>query len=278
MWKLKARVLSLAVAVWGIAFMLFPMCVYAGDASNPKISIISPNSTNGYEDICDSINEAIHNEKIWVGDGVEGVIDFLTCDISDGDVVITVNMHDYTNLSEEKRQVVMDCALRGITSSTNNVARTSKTKIYNELCALDSTTSNLVRQLSSDVNADFVGAYNTFKPFSGVVGWIFGLITLGMFLVLGLTIVVDIAYINLPFIQNALTSDQGKPRFVSLEAWDAVKEADSKAGERYVNPTTLYLKHKTKQYIIVCICILYLASGEIYNLISIMISYFRGLL
>ena len=110
------------------------------------------------------------------------------------------------------------------------------------------------------------------------MGWIFGLITLGMFLVLGLTIVVDIAYINLPFIQNALTSDQGKPRFVSLEAWDAVKEADSKAGERYVNPTTLYLKHKTKQYIIVCICILYLASGEIYNLISIMISYFRGLL
>ena len=47
---------------------------------------------------------------------------------------------------------------------------------------MDKSTSNLVRQLSNDVDADFAGAYMTFKPFTGVVGWILGLICLSIFM------------------------------------------------------------------------------------------------
>ena len=111
-------------------------------------------------------------------------------------VNISVNMTRYKKLSQENKQKTLQIAMDEIYNS--DVSRTNKNKIYNFVADTDESISSLVRQLSSDVTADFAGAYSSFKPFSGTLGWILGIVALGMFILLGLTIVVDIAYINLP--------------------------------------------------------------------------------
>ena len=220
------------------------------------------------------------NDRIFERTKNSDVSSFFVNASADGDLVIEIKMSKYRSdlVSQETRQDVMQIALEEVQSSS--ISRANRNKIYNELCALDETTSNLVRQLSEDVQSDFVGAYSTFRPFSGFFGWALGVLALGMFMTLGLTIVLDLTYINLPFMQLILhgTKDNEKPRLVSLEAYSAVREADSKAGEAYVSPNGIYLKHKGKQLVMVSVCILYLTSGRLYELVATCIDYFRGIL
>jgi len=154
----------------------------------------------------------------------------------------------------------------------------NKNKIFNNLCDLDVSTSSLVRQLSDDVNADFSEAYSRyFKPWSGELGIALGVISLGMFISLTMMILVDLAYIVLPFFQMLFTDlgyKKNRPMFVSIEAVNAVREAESKAGQGYTNPVGVYFHSKAKQLIAISVCLVYLVSGEIYNLIGTIIDYF----
>lgn len=271
--RTKTSLVALILVLIGVVFSAIPIVVSA--ESNPVITITNPPSKDKreFDKMCTDINESLHNNKLFMIDGL-WTENFLTYDNNEN---ITINMLTYKDYGQEDRQKIMQIALSGIHNS--GVSRSNRNKIYNELCSLDETTSALVRQLSEDVQADFAGAYTSFKPFTGFFGWLLGIITLGLFLTLGLSIVFDIAYINLPFMQLALSRQEGeKPKLVSLEAWSAVKEADSKAGESYVSPNTIFLKHKSKQYVVVAICILYLTSGQIFNLIANAVDYFRGIL
>ena len=144
---------------------------------------------------------------------------------------------------------------------------------------MDETTATLVRELSTDVRADFGKAMGWFRPFSGWVGWLLGSIALLMFMLLGLTMIVDIAYISLPVVQLLLTDDtKNRAKFVSHEAYSAVKEQQSKSGVEYKSPMVLYLKAKTIQFVAIFICLLYLVSGQLYVVLASMMDYFHGLL
>ena len=205
--------------------------------------------------------------------------EFLSCsfDESSNICTITVNMIRYNKLANSEQQKIMQRALDAIYES--DVSRINRNKIYNELCALDTTTSSLVRQLSDDVRADFYTAYSYFKPFSGPIGTLLGILTIAIFAFLGLTIVIDIAYITIPFVQELLgrLSKGEKIKCVSLEAANAVKEAESKSGQEYINPLGVYLKSKTRQYVAIAICILYLVSGNLFSFLASFIDYFTGI-
>ena len=53
--------------------------------------------------------------------------------------------------------------------------------------------------------------------------------------------------------------------------------AENDKGTRHES-LTIYLKLKMKQFIAIGICLLYLVSGQIYDLIASIIDYFRGVL
>lgn len=262
-------IVSLILTVMGAAIWLSPLLTYG--ASDPVITFVNPGGDESrIEKACEQINEELAESKVMKGG-------FLSYEETGDALNVSFDMQDYRDLGQDKRQECMDIVLTCIYNS--DISRSNRNKFYNEVCALDETTSSLARQLSHDVRADFAGAYSTFKPFSGVLGWILGLITLAMFVTLGLSIVVDLAFINLPIIQLALVKqvDQ-KPKLISLEAWAAVKESESKAGHEYVSPNWYFIKHKSKQYIIVFMCMLYLTSGKIYDVLANIMDYFRGFL
>lgn len=189
--------------------------------------------------------------------------------------VLTLDFTTYRNLSQEEKSDVMQFALENIKDS--GISTMASNKIYNFIESQDESTASLVRQLSNDVNADFAEAYMMFKPFSGALGIVLGVFAIAIFVTLTLMILVDLSYIVIPIIRDFLTQPQGKPKFVSNEAWYAVKEVD---GENHSNKNvlTVYLKKKTMQFVALSICILYLLSGQIYILIGNLMDMFRGML
>lgn len=279
--KSKSKsIIALFLLMMGVVAWLSPILVSA-DVTNPVISIVNPPSidVNNIYEACYNVN-VILNDKGIFSSSYDDTSAYLVYTYDDRANIcnITVNMTAYNKLSNRDQQNVMQVALDTIYNS--KISRTNKNKIYNELCALDTATSSLVRQLSDDINADFAHAYMYFKPFSSPIGIFLGFLTIGIFALLSITIVIDIAYITIPFVQEFLgrISKNEKPKFVSLEAANAIREMESKSGQEYVNPLGLYLKSKGKQYIVLAICILYLVSGEIFVAMSKWIDYFSGFL
>lgn len=279
----RKNVLALVLLIMGVVIWLSPNLVVSADTSNPVISISNPpnqdaNTSGGaIADLCLTINNNIHARGIMKSNvAAVADTDFVTYSFSSNVANITINMTEYNKLGNKVKQDLMQVALD--TTYNSNVSKTNRNKIYNALCKQDEPTSALVRQLSEDVNADFAGAYKYFKPFSGPLGVVLGLLTLAIFVILGLTLVIDIAFITLPFVQSCLLNNDGKAKFVSIEAVNAVKEQESKSGSEYVNPMGIYLKSKTKQYIAIFICILYLMSGKIFSLLARFMDYFSGIL
>lgn len=281
----RKNILALVLLFMGVVVWLSPNLVVSADTTNPVISIVSPPSQDGtassgfIKTAVNNINSTIHiNNLMLSNDSAVADPNFLTYnyDSAAKTVNITINMNDYNKLSSKNKQAVMQYALDGIYNS--QISKTNRNKIYNALCKQDETTSSLVRQLSTDVTADFGHAYEYFRPFSGPLGVVLGIIAFVIFILLGFTLLLDIAYITLPFLQGWLTKTDGTARLVSIEATNAVKEQESKAGSEYVNPLGIYLKSKIKQYIAIFICLLYLLSGQIYTLLANFMDYFSGLL
>lgn len=272
------RVALFLFTLMGVVCGLSPSLVVQA-ATSPSITIVNvsagdaSSATSGkIPETCKSVNSILVDSQSWQED-------FLTVrfDSASKSCTIDVNMIAYNKLGTEPKQNAMQVALDGIYNS--DISRTAKNKIYNELCALDETTAALVRELSSDVRADFWKAYSFLKPFNGTVGWLLGVISLLMFMLLGLTMVWDIAYITLPIFQSVLNDEaKDKARGVSYEAYHAVKEQHSKAGTEYVSPIVIYMKSKTVQFIAIFICLLYLVSGQLYGLLGDLMDLFNGFL
>lgn len=195
-------------------------------------------------------------------------------------VTINGQWNVYNGYDTDQKTEIYTILLRTIQNS-NNLTQGYRVKIYNYFVSKDEVTSNLVRQLSLDVNADFASAYTSMKGVFPTIAKIFGVIAIVIFLGITLTMLVDISYIVIPTLQLL---DDGKepPKFfiikVSQEAWKAVRETEK--AESHVKKDTLaiYMKSKTKQLVILSVCVLYLVSGKIYLLLSYFMDLFKGFL
>ena len=270
-----------------VALMLLLFSVSVDCASNPTVTLstLTQTEVSLIEDTCRDINELIYENSRETGitDPTTQMLKASRDSNSpntNGQMIENVefNVSTYNRLEQLEKQKTMEIILTGIDNS--QLSQISKSKIYNFVSNSDKSTSNLVRQLSSDVRADFASAYSSFRPFTGVLGWILGVFTMLIFIILGLTIVVDISYIVIPFVQNTLSNENAtaKPRFISTEAWNAVRVAEQSIGSNYREPLGVYFKSKTKQFFAVGICLLYLVSGKIYDLIAMVIDMFQEFL
>ena len=195
-------------------------------------------------------------------------------------VTINGQWNVYNGYDTDQKTEIYTILLRTIQNS-NDLTQGYRVKIYNYFVSKDEVTSNLVRQLSLDVNADFAGAYSSMKGVFPTIAKIFGVIAIVIFLGITLTMLVDISYIVIPTLQ-LLDDRKEPPKFfiikVSQEAWKAVRETEK--AESHVRKDTLaiYLRSKTKQLVILSVCVLYLVSGKIYLLLSYFMDLFKGFL
>ena len=296
---LRQVFMALTPLIMGVALMLPPIVVNATNSNkeidkevkttNPVISIANPPvaDVNAIGNYVNNVNKTLTDTnditdfyflKLKTKKATEGKTEVTKV------VNIYVNMERYTDLNQKGKQAVMQTTLK-ILNDTNvcKISRTNRNKIYNNLCSMDESTSSLVRQLSDDVRADFYGAYATLRPFHSTVGWILGFLTLLIFIMLALMIIFDLAYMTVPMAQltidnmNTKIDKDGKNKkiyLVSIEAVNAVKQSESSVNTKdFKSPVSVYFSSKTKQIVLMSICVVYLVSGQIYDLIGRIMDY-----
>lgn len=266
----RVRYAIVITLLLGVAMLLSPFKVMADVNAKPTLAI--------------SCNSADYNLILTSASDINTSAGFTFITVSASTQVgntsscnVSLDMTTYKNYEQSVKTSIMESALTTISNSS--MSTMSRNKLYNFIESQDESTASLVRQLSNDVNADFAEAYMVFKPFSGVLGVILGVFAIVIFVTLTMMILVDLSYIVIPMIRDFLTpsSANAKPKFVSNEAWYAVKEVDG-ANDTQKNVLLIYLKKKTMQFVALSICILYLLSGEIYILIGNLMDMFRGIL
>lgn len=269
--------IALSCMILGLILLINSFFAIRGFAATTgaTITISGVFGSNGdstrIENTIKKINEKLIAESL-VPDKGEGLI--LDMKKSSDSLDISINNEVYSKLKQVDKQEFISICLNEIQNSS--ISSINKTKIYNFIVDSDPSIAGLVRQLSEDISVDMPSAYAMFKPFSGPLGILLGLITIAIFAFLGITMVVDIAYITIPAIQLFLSRPSSKgdrPKLISLEAFDAVKIAE----DQHVNGLGIYFRKKTGQIMILSICILYLVSGNIFALVAKVVDYFQGI-
>ena len=187
-------------------------------------------------------------------------------------------MQDYNKFVTKEQQEIYTIVFATLMDS--QMSKTSQNKIYNFISAQDKSVSSLVRQLSDDTQADFYTAYQWWKPFSGPVATFLAFVSILIVALLGITMVLDLAFLTIPgFTMFCMTvTKKEKPAIVSFEAFEAMRQSEASVGNGYRSSVGLYFKMKSKQLIALSICLLYLVSGQLWDVVVWFVDLFRGML
>lgn len=233
------------------AVLLLPLSVFAeSDVPEPTLTL---QATTGYESVKSLVNE-YSNEL--------ASFDFLEEGSSEKDVVL--NKSDYLELTNKQRQGLMAYTLQTISKS--GMQKSELTRLYNFVESQDEAMASLVRELSTDVSADYVTASSWLSVPKKIVSVLLGIVAILTVVGLVVNITLDIAFLALPMFQAALMEDRNtKPKLVSNEAWNALKTAEQNGGVGYMGT---YLKHRLWMILVLGISIGYLLQGQLFQLIG----------
>lgn len=179
--------------------------------------------------------------------------------------IVSFSNKEYNKLVVKEKNDFMKLALGYIKES--GLSPATKNKFYHFIESQDGTTASAIKFLENDASADFVSAIKILKPFSGIVGGFLGVMSLVIFITMGISLVWDTAYLALPWFAVILEDKaEDKPFGVSNEAWKSKRESES--SPKYVGPLGLFLKRRVKVIFLVSLCLMYLVSGQIYEVMS----------
>lgn len=237
--------------------MFFNITVLAERDSVDSIIYIAENRVE-LSAICSRSNDVV-NKEILVYTGNDGLLSF--------------SNKKYNELPEDEKRKFMEEAL--LRTKESGLGVQIKNKTYNFIAKQDSTTSAAVKFLRSDASSDFAEAASWFKPFGSVFGVVMGFLSLFIFMFMGLSIVIDLAYMSLPLFRLWVEKEEGKkPKLVSNEAYSAVKKSESSVTENYEGYMSIYFKRRTGSIILMAIALGYLISGQIYDIVVYIIDSF----
>ena len=191
--------------------------------------------------------------------------------VDEGKRVIYFNNNVYRGLYVNQRKDFLQHALTQIKQS--NLKPKSKNKLYNFLSLQDGDASKILRNLEKDLTADIANGREVYLPFSGTVTTILGLIALGVFIGVGISMVIDISYLTLPMVQKSIDErpDGKLPKLVSSQAYFAVREREANEGNNYM---LSYLKKRSIAVALVMISLGYLSSGLIFEEVGFVVQVF----
>lgn len=193
-----------------------------------------------------------------------------------GDGVVTFSNKLYSELDVNQKRQFMETAL-GATRATG-LGSQQKNKLYNFIAEQDNTTSAAIKYLKSDASADFVAAKSWFHPFSKYISPVLGLICLLVFMFMAMSMLFDCAYLVLPMFQGLLERGEPnkRPFGVSREAYITMRDINKDKYEGK-NILSVYFSKRMPVLIICAICLGYLVTGKIYDIMSFIVDAFSGI-
>ena len=141
--------------------------------------------------------------------------------------------------------------------------------------------TELMQDVLAGTKPDFASAKKLYDPFSGVVGTVMGILAILIISLLGLVMVLDIAYIVLPpfrmLVGDGKSGGEGKNIGSALISHNAIKAVEVAESEEK-QALGIYFKKQVVALIILGICLLYLINGQIYTLVGYILNLVSGFL
>lgn len=190
------------------------------------------------------------------------------------DGMLSFSNNIYRQLSEEDRYKVMDLALRTVKES--QLPEKVKYKVSNFIKDQDTKIASSIEALSSDTSWELSKGYTLFIPFTSPLSTFLGFIAIVIFVMLSSSIVFDIAYLTIGFFRSLFESGEGKPRFVTGEAWETAKQVDSSLESgNYKDYLLVYAQKRAGIFFFTSLVLIYLISGQIYQVFAWLLTVFE---
>ena len=254
--KKQSRSISKFVMLLLLGVVIMLPCFNIGVQAMEKPSVIVQSKT-GVSQVVTDVNK--ESNRI-------GRFSFLDKEDTTDGYTVLINKGDYNSLTSTEKREVMDKTLTIIQESS--MLTKEKTRLYNFISDQDTATSAVVRQLSENVKADYVNAWTWFKPFSGIVGTVLGFLAICISVFFTLSTVIDLSFLTIPPLQSAISTTTGeKPKWVSNEAWTALKDSERDSGV-YRGVLGIYFKRRVRATLALGICLAYLLNGQIFQVVG----------
>lgn len=198
-----------------------------------------------------------------------------------------LNESKFTELSNDaKTRLVSDVAKYSKNAvededGAKGVDDSTVTNWWKQLQTKEGVGSRFMMSILENTKPDFATANEIYQPFSPIINTVTAVIAVVLMALLGLSIVIDVAYMALPPFQGIVRggNTSGNNNFdrsflVSNPAKRAVEEEENNG----INPFTFYLKKSILRLIVLGICLLYLVQGQIYTLVGYVLDLVSGFL
>lgn len=190
------------------------------------------------------------------------------------DGMLSFSNNIYRQLSEEDRYKVMDLALRTVKES--QLPEKVKYKVSDFIKDQDTKIASSIEALSSDTSWELSKGYTLFVPFTSPLSTFLGFIAIVIFVMLSSSIVFDIAYLTVGFFRSLFENGEGKPRFVTGEAWETAKQVDSSLESgNYKDYILVYAQKRAGIFFFTSLVLIYLISGQIYQVFAWLLTVFE---
>lgn len=250
---MKKILTAITVMICLMMGMFIPVHAEERSATDPVIEL-----TQDGEAVVSSVADA---NQYATQNGASGNVLVL-----DGNLFAFVR-NNYHGMDYSARKEFMARALRGV--QTSGLQATTKSKVYNFIKERDPSTSQVVTTLANDYSGNLTDANETLKKWgvAQAISKIIGILCIAVFVFMSLSLVVDVLYLNIPFITSALDGmgdKSGRPKFVSGDAIYAWRETAGGLG----NTNLVFLKKKFVSLLFVSFILVALISGKLFTIIG----------
>lgn len=188
--------------------------------------------------------------------------------------------------SKGQQEVVSDICTAADKANKDSEEITDKTveNWYKQLQSKDGVGSKFMSEILKHTKPDFVTANKIYEPFSGPISTLIGIVAVVTAALLGLVMAADISYIVLPPVRMLVADNEGdgKPLKSKIFSYDAIyavraveEESDSARGGGKQS-LGIYFKRRIWALILFGICLLYLVQGQLYTLVSMVLTLVNG--
>ena len=190
------------------------------------------------------------------------------------DGLLSFSSSIYRAMGKEDQRKFMRFTLKTVKES--QLPSKVKTKVTTFISDQDRLVADSIQALNSDTSSELSAGYVWFFPFASPASTLLGFLAIVIFVFLTVSIVVDTAYLTVGVFRKFLENSEGKPKFVSGEAWETAKEVDnSLQSGTYKDYLVVYFRKRIGIFILTSFVLAYLISGQIYGIFTTLLEVFE---
>lgn len=190
------------------------------------------------------------------------------------DGLLSFSSSIYRTLDKDDQRKLMRFTLKTVKES--QLPSKVKTKVTTFISDQDRLVADSIQALNSDTSSELSAGYVWFLPFASPASTVLGFLAIVIFVFLTVSIVIDTAYLTVGIFRQFLESGEGKPKFVSGEAWDTAREVDnSLQSGTYKDYLLVYFRKRIGIFILTSIVLAYLISGQLYSIFTTLLEVFE---